>query len=116
MNDNTMKSVSAHDREILRRRARLQRHYAESSRNEVILKQWLAQAEGRRDTPPVRLLFSNFRHEVITPRMQCEGEQARELESALFHTLVSPDIFGEFVFPYQQRLVDRLGVCQESDR
>ena len=73
MNDNTMKSVSAHDREILRRRARLQRHYAESSRNEVILKQWLAQAEGRRDTPPVRLLFSNFRHEVITPPHAMRG-------------------------------------------
>ena len=66
MDDNSMKSVSAHDREILRQRARLQRHYAESSRNEVILKQWQAQAEGRRDTPPVRLLFSNFRHELAT--------------------------------------------------
>jgi hypothetical protein len=33
---------------------------AHSPRNDAILKMWRAQAEGRRDTPPGRLLFANF--------------------------------------------------------
>ena len=72
-----MDSISSRDRERLRQRARLQREYAESPRNEAILAKWQAQAEGRRESPPVRLLFSNFVHEVITPRLQCEGKAAR---------------------------------------
>uniref|UniRef100_UPI00356A41A4 hypothetical protein n=1 Tax=Roseovarius sp. TaxID=1486281 RepID=UPI00356A41A4 len=66
-----MVSISLRDREILRRRAQLQVDYANAPQNAAILKKWMAQAEGRRDTPPIRLLFSNFTHEVITPRLQC---------------------------------------------
>ena len=90
-----MESVSARDREILRRRAHLQKDYAQSPANEIILKKWRAQAEGRRYSPPVRLLFSNFRHEVVTPRLQCEGERARQLESALLCTLVGRELFDD---------------------
>jgi hypothetical protein len=90
-----MESISAGDREILRQRAALQREYAEHPRNQAILKMWQAQAEGRRDTPPVRLLFSNFTHEVITPRLECEGEVARRLEGQLLRTLVGRELFDD---------------------
>lgn len=90
-----MESISTRDREILRQRAKLQRDYANSPRNEDILKKWRAQAEGRRDSPPVRLLFSNFRHEVITPRLQCEGAQARRIEGSLLGTLVGRELFDD---------------------
>ena len=90
-----MEPISARDREILRQRARLQLDYATSAQNDVILRKWRAQAAGRREAPPVRLLFSNFRHEVITPRLQCEGEQARAIETVLLSTLVGRELFDD---------------------
>ncbi len=90
-----MNRFSQHDRDILRKRARLQREYAEAPRNEAILKIWQAQAEGRRESPPVRMLFSNFTHEVITPRLQCEGQEARRIEAALLGTLVGRELFDD---------------------
>ena len=93
--DDDVESILTRDREILRRRARIHRDYAESPRNDAILEMWKAQAEGRREAPPVRLLFSNFRHEVITPRLQCEGEQARRIEADLLGRLVGRELFDD---------------------
>jgi len=90
-----MALISARDREILRQRAQLQREYASSQKNDIILKKWQAQAEGRRDSPPVRFLGSNFRNEVVTPRLQCEGEQARGIEAGLLSTLVGRELFDD---------------------
>ena len=55
-----MEIVSARDRERLRSLAHKQLEYANSPENDRILKQWRALAEGRRESPTVRLLFSNF--------------------------------------------------------
>lgn len=90
-----MKTFTPRDRERLRQRARLQLDAATSPRNEEILKKWCAQAEGRRESPPVRLLATNFFHEVITPRLQCEGEQARRLEAVLLGTLAGRELFDD---------------------
>ncbi len=90
-----MQSITAGDREILRQRARLHLDHANSPANEIILKKWRAQAEGRRDAPPVRFLASNFRHEVVTPRLQCEGDQARAIESSLLGGLVGRELFDD---------------------
>lgn len=59
--------IQGKDREILRALAQKQLEYAHSPKNDEILKKWKAQAEGRKESPTVRLLFSNFTHEVITP-------------------------------------------------
>ena len=83
------------DRLRLRALAQKQLEYAHSPRNDEILKQWKALAEGRRESPTVRLLFSNFTDEVIDPRMQCEGEQARELERVLLDRLVGRELFDD---------------------
>lgn len=90
-----MSPVSARDREILRDRAKLQLDYANAPENALILKKWQGQAEGRRESPPVRLLFFNFRHEVITPRLMCEGEQARRIEASLLSTLAGRELFDD---------------------
>lgn len=90
-----MEAITRQDREILRNLARKQLEYAHSPRNDTILKQWEALAQGRRETPTVRLLFSNFTHEVITPRMQCTGEAARGIEYALLNTLVGRELFDD---------------------
>lgn len=90
-----MESVSAQDRAILRRQAQVQIDYARSPRNDVILGKWRAQAAGRRESPPVRLLPSNFIHEIITPRLQCEGKQARQIEAAILRTLAGRELFDD---------------------
>ncbi len=90
-----MNSVNEKDRLRLRSLAMKQLEYAASAQNEIILKKWDALAHGRRETPTVRLLFSNFTHEVIKPRMQCEGEEARQIEWTLLSTLVGRELFDD---------------------
>ena len=90
-----METIQPKDREILRELARKQRDYAHSPENDVIMKKWLALGAGRRETPTVRLLFSNFPHEVITPRMRCEGQAAREIEATLLGRLVGRELFDD---------------------
>ena len=83
------------DRERLRALAEKQLEYAHCKRNDDILKQWHSLAQGKRETPTVRLLFSNFCDEVITPRLQCEGEEARQLEWGLLSNLVGRELFDD---------------------
>lgn len=90
-----MEQIPSKDREILREIAARQRAYAHDEKNEAILKKWHAQEQGIRETPTVRLLFSNFRNEVITPRLQCTSEAARGLEASLLSTLVGRELFDD---------------------
>ncbi|MFU8806375.1 MAG: hypothetical protein ACNA8W_21365 [Bradymonadaceae bacterium] len=90
-----MEQISKRDREKLRERARLQLEYANSPANEDILKKWQARAEGRRETPTVRLCFGGYYHEVVTPRLQCEGDAARKIETKLLATLVGRELFDD---------------------
>lgn len=83
------------DRQRLRVLAQKQLEYAHSPKNDEIMKKWNALAQGRRETPTVRLLFSNFVDEVITPRLCCQGEEARRLEAALLSTLVGRELFDD---------------------
>lgn len=62
-----MNRIPESDRRILRQLANRQLELANSPENERILKQWKALEAGRREEPTVRLLFSNFCDEVITP-------------------------------------------------
>ncbi|MBP3300362.1 MAG: hypothetical protein J6M34_02510 [Clostridia bacterium] len=90
-----MEVISNRDREILRRLAAQKREYAEHPRNEEILRQWNALGEGKRESPTARLLFSNFRNEAITPRLLCEGKDARQIESTLRSSLVGRELFDD---------------------
>ncbi len=90
-----MECVSSKDRGILRSLAKLQLEHANSPRNDIVLQKWRAQAVGRRESPPVRLLFSNFRHEIITPRLQCEGEEARRIEATFLSTIAGRELFDD---------------------
>jgi len=90
-----MTDISIKDREILRELATHKADLAHSARNDEILKMWEKQAKGVRDTPTVRLLFSNFNREVLDPRMRCGGDQARRLERQLLASMVSRDLFDD---------------------
>ena len=90
-----MEQIPLKDREILRTLAKRRLEYANCPKNDEILKKWDALAQGRKESPTVRLLFSNFTHEVITPRMQCESDAARSLESYLLSTMVGRELFDD---------------------
>ena len=90
-----MEAVSLKDREILRALAARKVALANCKRNEKILAMWHAQAKGVRDTPPVRLLFSNFPKEVVTSRLRCEGADARKLEARLLTSMVGRELFDD---------------------
>lgn len=90
-----MSTISQKDREILRALAAKKREYAESLQNEKIMKQWQALGEGRKASPTVRLLFSNFTRDVVDARLQCEGEDARKLEATLVRELVGRELFDD---------------------
>ncbi len=90
-----MERIQGKDLQRLRSLAQKQLEFAHSEENDIILKKWDALAKGRRETPTVRLLFSNFPHEVVEPRLECEGEAARGLERNLLSTLVGRELFGD---------------------
>lgn len=87
--------IGARDREIVRELAKKQLEVANSLRNDEIMRQWRAQAEGRREKPTVRFLVSNFPQEAIEPRLRCEGEEARQLERKLLSTMAGRDLFDD---------------------
>ena len=90
-----MERVSYSDKEILRKIAAHKRELACSARNAEILEMWNKQARAVRDTPTVRLLFSNFKPEVIGARLRCEGEDARKLERRLLSSMVGRELFDD---------------------
>ena len=90
-----MEAVTLKDREILRELAARKLALATSARNDEILAMWDKQARGIKDSPTVRLLFSNFRHEVIEPRLRCEGEDARKIERRLLSSMVGRELFDD---------------------
>ena len=90
-----MTGISMKDREILRGLAAKKAQFAHCARNDEILAMWNKQAKGIRDTPTVRLLFSNFPHEVVYPRMRCEGADARSLERQLLSSMVGRELFDD---------------------
>lgn len=90
-----MENVSVKDREILRELAMRKAQLAHCARNDEILAMWNNQAKGVRDTPTVRLLFSNFTGEVLDTRMRCEGKDARRLERDLLAPMVGRELFDD---------------------
>ncbi len=90
-----MEKVSLNDRVILRELAERKAAMAHCARNDEILAMWRAQAKGIKDTPPIRLLFSNFPGEVVTSRLRCEENDARELEARLIESMVGRELFDD---------------------
>lgn len=90
-----MNCIQEKDRRRLRALAEKQLEFAHSPRNDEILKQWNALAEGRRESPTVRLGFCNFVNEVITSRQECESPEARQLEATLLGRLVGRELFDD---------------------
>lgn len=87
--------IALKDRQRLRALAAARMEYAAGQENDRILKMWRALAEGKRETPTVRLLFSNFMDEVVDNRLVCEDAQARNVERRLIADLVGRELFED---------------------
>ena len=90
-----MEIVSQKDRERLRALAAQKAAMANSQKNDEIMEQWTALANGVKAKPTVRLLFYNFKDEVVGTRLQGEGRDARALESKLLATMVGRELFDD---------------------
>ncbi|MBR2460091.1 MAG: hypothetical protein IKB34_02515 [Clostridia bacterium] len=90
-----MEKITPKDTEILRELAYRKAALANCARNDEILAMWKKQAAGVRDTPSVRLLFSNFRNEVVENRLRCEGNDSRKLERTLLSSMVGRELFDD---------------------
>ena len=90
-----MPTITQHDREILRALAAHQQELAHSPENDRILQKWNDLAAGKRGTPTMRFLVSNFVNETIWPRMRCEAPDARRLEQRLLTISAGRDLFGD---------------------
>ena len=83
------------DRERLRALAHQHMEYATNAENDRILGAWRALSAGRKESPTVRLLFSNFPDEVVDNRLVCEDEYARSVERQLVAGLVGRELFKD---------------------
>ena len=90
-----MESITQKDRLRLRSLAQKKLEFANSPENDRILRQYRALGNGVKDTPTVRLLYSNFPHEVVNPRLECETEQGRQLESSMLYSMVGRELFQD---------------------
>lgn len=81
--------------ERLRQLAGQKQVMATSAENDAILKKWQAQAQGKRETPTVRMLWSNFPNEVLFPRLQCVDPMARHIEKDLLSAMIGRELFGD---------------------
>lgn len=96
--------MTIRDRERLRALAGKQMEYANNAENDRILMAWRALAAGKKESPTVRLLFSNFTDEVVDNRLLCEDEYARSVERQLVSGLVGRELFMDDtpIAPYFQ--------------
>lgn len=78
-----MGTITAKDRASLRELAECKVAYVQDDKNKAILQKWYTQAEDRRDTPAVRMLFSNLHGKSIEPRLRCTDPEARKIEKTL---------------------------------
>ena len=83
------------DRKILEELAHRKLELATNKRNEELMRAWNALGRGERTSPTVRLLFCNFRNEVIYSRMRCEGAEARRIEENLLNAMVGRELFDD---------------------
>jgi hypothetical protein len=90
-----MKAISKKDREVLRELAKHHLELANSKENEKILKKWKFIERGKIGEPTVRFLVSNFTNETITPRLKCEGANARDLEFSLLLSSAGRELFND---------------------
>lgn len=90
-----MEAISANDRAILRRLAAKQAELAHSPANLRRVTQWKEHNAFRGEKPLIHLELWTFQQEVIEPRLQCEGKEARGIETQLYRHFLNQELFDD---------------------
>lgn len=87
--------ISKADKAILRELARKQQTYANCDKNLETIEQWYRHHRFEKGRPMIHLELETFKHEVIEPRLQCETEIGRKIESTLYDNFLNFELFGD---------------------
>ena len=87
--------ISSRDREILRELAKKQMEYANEPENIQRASEWMRHNQAIPGRPMIHLELWTFGQEVIPKRLQCEGEEARNIESALYSNFLNQELFQD---------------------
>lgn len=87
--------ISEADKQILRERAKKQLEYANTPKNKETIRRWYQHNELKGETPMVHLEMGTFAQEIIPERLQCQGEYARAVETALYSNFLNQELFAD---------------------
>lgn len=87
--------ISLKDRRILRDTAKLQREYASLPKMAKLKEEWTLHNTLRGKRPMISVEIGTFFGDVISPFLNCEGEQARSIESALYFNMLNHILFDD---------------------
>ena len=90
-----MQKISEKDKTILRRLASRQLEHARSDRNVKLKKEWMEHNTFCGKRPMIHLELLTFQDEVIPPLLECEGEEARQIERSLYMQFVNAEFIGD---------------------
>lgn len=90
-----MNSITQRDRYILRELAREYMAAAASDSNINLQREWLMHNTFRGERPMIHLEMWGFEQEVLPPLLQCEGEQARDMEIQMRRLLFHRDVLQD---------------------
>lgn len=89
-------TITKKDENRLRALARKQLELAHSDRNRALHQEWLRHGEMKTASRPMlRVELWTFEADILPPLMECEGEDAREIEAALLRNVVNFSLFGD---------------------
>ncbi len=90
-----MEKLTQKDKFILRGLAVEQLEYAKSPQMEILKKEWLLHNTCRGSRPMIHVECATFENEIIPPLLQCEGEDARNIEKSLYRNFINHKLFED---------------------
>ena len=88
-------TISASDREILREVAKRQLEFANMEENKQKIKNWYLHNALKGEKPMIHLELWTFAQEILPQRLRCQGEYARQIETALYGNFINQELFGD---------------------
>lgn len=87
--------ISDKDRKILRDLATRQIEYANSERNKLNKEEWYRHRRFEPGKPMIHIEIDTFEHELIPPRIKCESELARQIETEIYRQILNYELFED---------------------
>ena len=90
-----MERINQKDREILRDLAKRQAEIANSPQMKKLKEEWMRHNTFQPGRPMITVELGTFAPDMLPPMLQCQGEQARQMEWALRSNLVNYELFQD---------------------